>query len=356
MNLHLDDYTISVRGIEIFLSDWQKKHDYSKLIVLCDDHTSRLCLPVLKEKCPDLQIDHIIEVPHGEKNKTIETCEYIWGEILRVKADRNACLINLGGGVIGDMGGFCAATYKRGIDFLQIPTTLLSMVDSSIGGKLGVDFASLKNVIGAFKNPSAVLIDTDFLKTLDERQIMSGFAETIKHALIGDKNLWQILYDSDNLLDIVDASIVPSLEVKRRIVDIDPFEKKDRKALNFGHTIGHALESYFLSHEVDILHGEAVVLGMIAEIALSVKVGLAEETRDLITSFLLNNYVLNGFSEWDENEVLEHAKNDKKNKNDVVLCTLIPEIGSYTVDESINKEDIIFGLNYLRESLLHNRK
>lgn len=353
MILDLDNYHIVIGSLEDSLKNWLDSNQFSKLILLVDENTEQFCLPLLKSKCSELRIDHIVQVNSGENHKTVDTCQHIWNELLKVNADRNACLINLGGGVIGDMGGFCAATFKRGIQFLQIPTTLLSMVDSSIGGKLGVDFANLKNVIGVFENPSSVLIDTDFLDTLDRRQIYSGFAETIKHALIADKTLWAELCINKDLTEAVDDSLVPSLEVKRKIVAIDPFEKKERKALNFGHTVGHALETYFLSIGKNIYHGEAVLLGIIAESYLSVlKSSLKEEELGEIVNFIQNHYDLDSFDNWSDEEILRITKNDKKNKEGIVLCTVLPEIGSFEVDVPVSEKEIIDSLEYLRKTLV----
>jgi 3-dehydroquinate synthase len=211
----------------------------------------------------------LILIPAGEIHKNIQTCELIWGHLLHNDADRKALLINLGGGVIGDMGGFCASTYKRGIDFVQIPTTLLSQVDASIGGKLGIDFGSIKNSIGVFCNPQAVLVDSAFLDTLSPAERRSGFAEIIKHCLIADAEQWLDIKTLHELNAIEDWNtyIVPSLHIKKRVVEADPFEKGLRKALNFGHTIGHAIEA--ISGYGKFLHGEAISIGQVAAARLS---------------------------------------------------------------------------------------
>ena len=198
------------------------------------------------------------------------------GKLTENQFDRNSLLINLGGGVIGDMGGFCASTYKRGIDFIQIPTTLLAMVDASVGGKLGVDFGELKNQIGLFKNPKTVIVNPDFLDTLEKTQLKSGFAEVVKHALIADKNLWNKLSSTpfENL--VWEEIIAISVQIKNKIVREDPWENGERKKLNFGHTFGHAIESYYLEKGTPILHGEAVFMGIILETDLSV---ISEEEK-----------------------------------------------------------------------------
>ena len=238
---------------------------YSKVAILVDENTKRDCLP----KLPKIENSIIIEVTSGEINKNISSCNYIWEQLSEHNFDRDSLLINLGGGVIGDMGGFAASTYKRGIDFIQVPTTLLAMVDASVGGKLGVDLNGLKNQIGVFNNPESVLILPEFLETLPENQLKSGFGEVIKHALISDKNLWQeiisIPFNEMNWEKIIETSI----NIKNKIVLSDPYEKGERKKLNFGHTFGHAVETYYLEKGTPILHGEAVLMGILLELELS---------------------------------------------------------------------------------------
>ena len=234
-----DNYSIWLGGNSLSKLDIS---GYSKVAILVDENTKRDCLP----KLPQFENPIIIEIKSGEENKNINTCNFIWEQLTAQHFDRNSLLINLGGGVIGDMGGFAASTYKRGIDFIQIPTTLLAMVDASVGGKLGVDFNGLKNQIGLFNNPESVLIFPEFLETLPENQLKSGFAEVVKHALISDKNLWEELtsttFDKLNW----EAIILTSIQIKNNIILSDPFEKGNRKKLNFGHTFGHAVESYYL--------------------------------------------------------------------------------------------------------------
>jgi len=213
----------------------------------------------------------VLEIPAGENFKNLDTCRQIWQSMLDAQLDRKALVVNLGGGVIGDMGGFCAATWKRGVDFVQVPTTLLSMTDAAIGGKLGIDFQGIKNTIGVFRNPAAVFVDPDFLPTLPDRELRSGFAEVVKHALIGDPALWEKVRGAamtplqpgaaNVWFDVLRASIA----VKVRVVQEDPLEKGLRMLLNFGHSIGHALESWFLETEEPLTHGEAIYIGMVCE-------------------------------------------------------------------------------------------
>jgi 3-dehydroquinate synthase len=245
----LSDYIIYVGPIETGWQEFLTKKKYTQILVIADENTQTHCLPLLTKALNGQAFD-LIHIPAGEQHKHIGTCQQIWQQMLNVGLDRQALVINLGGGVIGDMGGFCASTYKRGVDFVQVPTTLLSQVDASIGGKLGIDFGMVKNSIGVFCNPKAVFIDPAFLTTLSTRELRSGFAEIIKHGLIQDAAQWATIKGIGQL-DSVDwpKLIVPSLLIKKHVVEVDPFERGLRKALNFGHTIGHAVESFALDLE-----------------------------------------------------------------------------------------------------------
>ncbi len=252
------------------LPDWLEKQDYSSVFLIADRNTNRLCRPALPVKTVGaFVVGETAETStQMETLKTLQTCEAIWQAMFEARLDRKALVINLGGGVVGDMGGFCAATYKRGIDFIQIPTTLLAMTDAAIGGKLGVDFQGIKNAVGVFQNPAAVFIDPVFLKTLPERELHSGFAEVLKHALIGNRALWKKIQSMPaGSLATTDWAglLADSIAVKTKIVSADPREAGIRALLNFGHTIGHALESYFLQTEHPLTHGEAVAIGMFCE-------------------------------------------------------------------------------------------
>lgn len=267
----LPGYAIYPGRIADTLPVWLATRQYSDIFILCDTHTKTHCLPRLPAFSETWAS---VDIPPGETQKTLATCEYIWQAMFDARLDRKALVINLGGGVIGDMGGFCAATYKRGVDFIQIPTTLLAMTDAAIGGKLGVDFRGIKNAVGVFRNPAAVFVDPAFLQTLPERELRSGFAEVIKHALIGNPELWEKIrglpgknpltvsaMTAQEWLELLRASIA----VKVRVVKEDPLEHGLRALLNFGHTIGHAIESYYLETEDPLAHGEAVAIGMLCE-------------------------------------------------------------------------------------------
>lgn len=254
------------------LNSWISNYNYSKLFILVDETTNEFCLPKL---LPLLEVEipiEIIEIEAGEEMKNISTCVEIWSILADLGADRKSALLNLGGGVITDLGGFVASTFKRGIDFINIPTTLLGMVDAAIGGKNGVDLGALKNQIGVINAPKLVLIDTDFLETLPQNHMKSGLAEMLKHGLIFDKTYWNQFKDLKDLnFDDLDQLIHRSVEIKNEIVCQDPTETGVRKALNFGHTLGHAIESHFLETPTLLLHGEAIAIGMVLESYISRK-------------------------------------------------------------------------------------
>lgn len=321
--------------------------EFSQLIVLADAHTRIHCYPILLNYLPD---HHLIEVQAGEKHKNLTTCSEIWEQMTQLQVDRKALVINLGGGVIGDMGGFVAGTYKRGIDFVQIPTTLLSQVDASVGGKLGIDFQGFKNHIGLFREPRGVFIDPDFLNTLSDRELRSGFAEVIKHHLIGDAEAWQKLKTQREIrtLDLA-ALIQHSVALKGNIVKADPFERGLRKALNFGHTIGHAIESFRLDTAAHLLHGEAIAAGMICESHLSFQRGLlSQQACDEVSRYILDIYDHTPVDLADELEIFARMKNDKKNQDGKILCSLLKGIGAAAVNQAITWEETQAALAYYR--------
>jgi len=334
-----------IGNIEKLLTSYLEQSSVSKIGVLVDNNTVLHCYPIIKTLLPD---HSILEIPEGEKWKTISTCEKIWEWMTAESWDRHALLINLGGGVIGDMGGFCAAAYKRGINFINIPTTLLSMVDASVGGKLGVDFQGFKNHIGFFKNPDDVLIDPKFLMTLPSRELRSGFAEVIKHALISnDANREEILNSNFPKLDWKEI-IASSIKVKSKIVDQDPTEKGLRKVLNFGHTLGHAIESSRLLSENPLLHGEAIALGMMAETWLSVqKLNLAEDDASRIYAFIKTTFPEISMIHDDLEMIADLTLQDKKNKGGEVLCCLLSELGDPQFDVRINRNELLEALKFI---------
>lgn len=345
---------IQSNGYEVFfddelkdLKDFLDNSEYSKVFFLTDLNTSEHCMPLIGELLPSLKDYDIIEVDPGEENKNIDYCIGVWQMLLDFGADRNSLLINLGGGVITDMGGFAASTFKRGIDFVQVPTTLLSQVDASVGGKTGIDLGSIKNIIGTFTQPKAVFISSRFLKTLDERQIISGFAEIVKHGIIADKDYFHKLKEI-NPLDLDQEIIYHSVEIKNFVVTTDPFEKSIRKTLNFGHTIGHAVETYSLKNDKRaLLHGEAIALGMICEAYLAFRHNnLPEEELQEIVSYIRSvfpDYHLKGDSYGD---ILEFMQNDKKNVNGNIGFALPSEIGQCDFNIYLTAEQIVEALNF----------
>jgi len=332
----------SLKGLKAFISG----SNFSSVIVLADENTQKHCLPLINNA---LKNHEIIVIKSGEENKTIATCMEVWKKLSNANTDRKALLINLGGGVLCDTGGFIASAYMRGIDFVHIPTTLLSMCDSCIGGKLGVNIDGLKNHIGTFKNPIAIFIYPEFLKTLSGKNILSGFAEIIKHSLIGDKRFFKELCDCADYKKELEKFITHSIKIKTRIVNLDTYEKGIRKSLNFGHSIGHALESYFLLNhpENPIYHGEAVAMGMICESWLSYKRNfISNDELDQITTLILRYFPKIIFDKKDFEEIIGFIKKDKKNEFDKKLFTLLDGIGQFRVNENISNDEILQALDF----------
>ena len=327
------------------LNEVLQKNKYSKLFILVDENTNEYCLP---EFLPFLATEtaiEIIEIESGEEHKNIQTCTEVWSILTDLGADRKSILINLGGGVITDLGGFVASTFKRGIDFINIPTTLLGMVDASVGGKNGVDLGALKNQVGTITNPQLVVVDTRFLNTLPQNQMRSGLAEMLKHGLIADANYWNEFSDlaqkdSTQLDQLIHHAIV----LKNEIVQQDPTELGIRKALNFGHTLGHAIESYFLENEskVTLLHGEAIAVGMILESYLSLQKKLiSEDNYYHIKSTIKSIFGTVEILENDLTPICDLLIHDKKNEYGKVQFVLLDGIGSIKYNQEVAIELIM---------------
>jgi len=323
---------------------------YSRFFVLTDENTAKHCLPLLQEKLGTNENYDIIEINAGEESKDIDFCIGVWKMLIDFGADRQSLLINLGGGVISDLGGFAASTYKRGIDFVHVPTTLLSQVDASVGGKTGIDIDSIKNIIGTFTQPKAVFIEYNFIKTLPQRQILSGLAEMLKHGLIADAAYWEMLKNSDLSMP-GQALIYLSVAIKNRVVIADPHEKGLRKCLNFGHTIGHAVETNSLINDKNPLsHGEAIVIGMICEAYLSYKrTGLTADELKEITEVFSKLYPRYQLNESDNETLYDFMLKDKKNQNGRINCTLLAAIGKCSIDNICTKDELYDSLRYYRE-------
>lgn len=327
-----------------------KNNNFSKIFILVDNNTHELCLPYFLEQLETKVVIEIIEIEDGEINKTIETCLGIWNTLSELDADRKSLLINIGGGVITDMGGFVASTFKRGIAYVNIPTTLLSMVDASVGGKTGVDLGHLKNQIGVISTPDLVLIDTKYLDTLPQNQMRSGLAEMLKHGLITGESYWNKFTNLENLVfNDLDALIYESVLIKKNVVDQDPREHGLRKTLNFGHTLGHAIESYFLSNpnKTTLLHGEAIAIGMVLACYLSSQlVGFPIETSNSVKQLLANYYGKITIEESDHAPIMELLKYDKKNNHGDINFVLLKSIGDPVIDCKVDDQLILDSFKY----------
>lgn len=323
------------------------QNKYSKVFVFADTNTAEHCLPVFRSMLDDLGDFDIIETDPGEENKNIDFCIGIWKTLLDFGADRKCLMINLGGGVITDMGGFVASTYKRGIDFINIPTTLLSQVDASVGGKTGIDIDNVKNMVGTFSLPQAVFIEHIFLNTLSKRELLSGFAEMIKHGLIKDKAYYERLKNS-NYQALAPEEVYRSIEIKNEVVTADPLEKGLRKILNFGHTIGHAVESYALTNsKKPLTHGEAIAIGMVCEAHLSAKYcNLTQDELADISKYILSIYPKNLIKEKSFETLLTLMQSDKKNEDGQIMFSLLDQIGECVFNCRVTKEDILNSLTY----------
>lgn len=324
--------------------------NYSKIFILVDTNTHEHCLPnFLAMLATEVPVE-VIEIEAGEIYKNIETCTGVWNVLSELDADRKSLLINIGGGVVTDLGGFVASTFKRGISYINIPTSLLSMVDASVGGKTGVDLGTLKNQIGVINIPEMVLIDTSFLTTLPANQMRSGLAEMLKHGLIADESYWKKMINLSNFtIEDLDVLIHESVQIKNNIVTEDPTEKGIRKFLNFGHTLGHAIESYFLTHETKeaLLHGEAIAVGMILAAYISnQQEQFPSEKLTEIKQVILHMYGKVAFSNDDYEPIIELMKYDKKNSHGNINFVLLSNIGAPVLDKIVPNTTILDAFNF----------
>lgn len=332
------------------LNQFFAENAFSKVAVIVDDNTVQHCYSIISDALPK---HVVVEISSGEEHKNLQTCQQIWGVLTDNAFDRKSLVVNLGGGVIGDMGGFCAATYKRGIDFINLPTTLLAQVDASIGGKLGIDFNNFKNHIGVFQNPLRVFLDQKFFETLDPAELRSGYAEIIKHCLIRDAAKFdELTRTSYDLLDFFELTS-HSVQIKNDVVLEDPTEKGLRKILNFGHTIGHAIESFYLEQRgKKLLHGEAIAIGMICEAFLSMeKLEVSEDDLTQITDYILKIYSSKSIPEGDIEAICALTRQDKKNEGDKINCSLLNKIGDCTYNIGIDHQDIRSSIEYFNEQV-----
>ena len=322
-----------------------------RVFVLVDENTAEHCLPIVM---PELQDAIVIKIKAGDETKSIDTAVDIWDILVDKGATRSSLLINLGGGVVTDLGGFVAATFKRGMHFVNVPTTLLGVVDAATGGKTGVNFKGLKNEIGAFATAEKVLIDTHFFKTLDFKNRLSGYAEMVKHALIADSILLEqtLNYDLDSFdMTRLATLLKQNLQIKENIVEVDLHESGLRKALNFGHTVGHAFES--LSYEMGnpMLHGFAVMWGIIAELYLSlIKLKFDKKIVSQILAFAKEYYGAFPYTCKQYDRLYELMLHDKKNSNGQINFTLLANVGDVRINQKVTKEEVFEALDYLREN------
>ncbi len=324
---------------------------FSQVIIIVDENTKKYCLPKLKA-IPSFKLAKIIELKSGEPTKTIQNAIDIWSKFTELNLDRNTLIVNLGGGVISDIGGFAATVFKRGLHYINIPTTLLAMIDASIGGKTGVNFKGYKNQLGVFSDPEVIFIDPDFLATLNKRELYAGYAEIIKHALIMDSVLWKMISNSSpEEIHLQTEIIERAVFVKSNIVNSDPLEKDIRKILNFGHTIAHAIESYSLANDkTPVLHGEAVAIGLICETYISTILnGLHEKEANDIYKYISSLFPFYHIDKTAISDILNHIRQDKKNRNGKLNFTLLSEIGKAIIDndcdDKLIKESIQFYSN-----------
>ena len=334
----------------INLDQYLSENFHSKIFLLVDSNTKTHCLPLFLKKSGLSEKLEVLEVAAGEIHKNIDTCNLLWNKLSELGADRKSIVINLGGGVITDMGGFVASTFKRGIKFINIPTTLLSMVDASVGGKTGVDLGALKNQIGLFSNPEMVLIDMDFLNTVSEREMKSGLAEIIKYGFTFDKELWDTIKKFNTLdMNIIKKLVYRSVEIKNDVVLQDLLENSLRKSLNFGHTIGHAIESYFLESQdkKSLTHGEAIAVGMVIELYYSsVKYDFPLAYTNELKLFVNDFYGKVPIEDDDLPEIIDLMKYDKKNVNGMVNFVLLDTLEHCQLDVQLSAEIIREGIDF----------
>ncbi len=337
-----------VRDLEMQMADIS----HSKVFVLMDEGSNKHCTAFLDKVSFDYKS---IVLKAGDEHKSLEALSSVWDFLTQNGADREALLINLGGGMITDLGGFAASTFKRGIYFINIPTTLLAMVDAAVGGKTGINFAGLKNEIGVIKDADAVLIDSVFLKTLDTDNVMSGYAEMLKHGLISKGHHFEDLLKIDwGNLDYKQLNdlVLDSIEVKQNIVEQDPNEKSLRKALNWGHTIGHAFESLALQNE-SILHGRAVALGMVVELFLSHrKLAFPSELMYTVIRKVKDLYPAFVFTCDDYEPLFDYIKHDKKNSGERINFTLLSNLGEVQINQHCSKEEIFLAFDFYRDEIV----
>ncbi len=326
------------------LNAYLSNSQYTSITIICDTLTYKHCLPLVLKRIKNLSKAHIIKLPNGEKSKSIDVVQNIFAQLIKTQQSKKMLIINLGGGTVCDIGGFAASVYKRGVDYINIPTTLLAMVDAAIGGKTGVNFLGLKNIIGTIYQPKCIIINTNFLNTLPQLEIYSGLAEMYKTQIIGFKKMQPINLTNKTLFQ---QSVYNTVKFKVGIVLKDEFEQHERKILNFGHTIGHAIEGYYSQINTQILHGEAVVIGMICATWLSYhRQLLSHNDFEKIISTIKNNFKLTLVSKQYFSALYLLMQNDKKNSFKLPSFILLKAIGLPIIQVEVSKMEIIKSLTY----------
>ncbi len=332
------------------LNSYLEKANHSKIFILVDSNTHENCLSLFMSSIEKEYDTEVIEIEPGEIHKNIETCSGIWNVLSELGADRKSLMINLGGGVVTDLGGFIACTFKRGINYINVPTTLLAMVDASVGGKTGVDLGNLKNMVGVISESEMVLVDTEYLSTLPVNQMCSGFAEMLKHGLIQDRVYWEKISNLSELnFEDLDQMIYDSVVIKNKIVFEDPTEQNIRKYLNYGHTLGHAIESFYLTHpeKPTLLHGEAIAIGMIMEAYISSELlSLTKDDLQYISDIILATFPKIDIDPQDYQEIMNLLIHDKKNENGNIYFVLLNTIGEAKYNCTVPDELILESFNF----------
>lgn len=361
----LNDVIIS-RDLRHDVEEAILRQPHDRLFVLTDTTTLKLCWPLVSA-FPCFRTAEMITIGDTDENKTLDSLTHVWSALQKGGATRHSLLVNLGGGMVTDLGGFAASTFKRGLAYINIPTTLLSQVDASVGGKTGINFGGLKNEIGVFSCAASVIISSDFLRSLDMENVLSGYAEMLKHALISKETMWaqHIAFDVETLntpesLEKLQAMLAESVDVKEHVVKEDPYEQGIRKALNFGHTFGHAFESWSLNraqhptannqHPSPILHGYAVAFGIICELYLSaIKCGFPTEKMQQTVTFIRENYGRLVINCDDYPTLIQLMQHDKKNVSGLINFTLLEDIGRIRINQTATVDEIKEVLDFFRE-------
>lgn len=352
--LHTNNYPIFIcESAGEQLDKYISEKNYSSIFILMDENIMTHCWPILQHESEEIKKAEVLVIEAGEAQKNIEIAAQLWHALGEYEADRSSLLVNFGGGMVSDLGGFVASTFKRGMDFVNIPTSLLSMIDASIGGKTAVNLGHFKNQIGLFSEPKSLFIQSSFLQTLDSRQILSGWAEMLKHGLIADKSHWESLIKLKKLqIDNIEPLIERSIQIKKEVVEQDFTEKSIRKTLNFGHTLGHALESWSLENDdIPLLHGEAIAIGMIIESYLSVKKGLLSRVDFFsIKNEISRYYQAYKISDLFLEKIASLLSQDKKKSGNQLNLTFVSSIGSSIIDQNTSMEDIKESIIFYKEN------